>query len=170
MRSALIVSIPEADEAVARHRAHLDDAAAWGIPAHVTVVFPFMPPAEVDSEVIGSLGAAISSVRRFHARFETTGWFGSTVLWLAPRPAAAFGALTSAVADAFPDYLPYGGVHEEVIPHLTVGHDVPERDLREAEAGVLAGLPIRADVAEVGLWCGTDVPGGWHRTTGFPLG
>ncbi len=170
MQSALIVSIPEAEAAVALHRAQCDDAAAFGIPAHVTVLFPFMPPSKVNAHVIGTLAAAISTVPRFDATFESTGWFGTNVLWLAPKPAAVFGALTTAVADAFPDYPPYGGEHEEVIPHLTVGHDVAGSELQEAEAGVLTCLPIRANVTEVDLWCGTDVPAGWRRMMGFPLG
>ena len=62
MQSALIVSIPEAEEAVALHRAQFDDAAAFGIPAHVTVLFPFMPPSKVNAHVIGTLAAAISTV------------------------------------------------------------------------------------------------------------
>lgn len=170
IQSALLVSIPEVEEAVAPHRAQVDEAAAFGIPAHVTVLFPFMPPSEVNAQVIGTLAAAISSVPRFHATFESTGWFGTNVLWLAPKPAAAFGALTTAVAAAFPDYPPFGGRHEEVIPHLTVGHDVARGQLQEAEASVLRCLPIRATVTEVALWCGTDVPAGWRRAMGFPLG
>jgi 2'-5' RNA ligase len=170
MQSALIVTIPEAEAAVALHRAHLDAAAAFGIPAHVTVLFPFMPPSEVNAQVIGTLAAAISAIPRFTAVFESTGWFGTDVLWLAPKPAAIFGALTTAVADAFPAYPPFGGRHEEVIPHLTVGHAVAVSELREAEAGVLSCLPIHAIVTEVALWCGTDVPGGWRPTMGFPLG
>ena len=171
MQSALIVTVPEAEEAVARYRARFDEPATFGVPAHVTVLFPFLPPPEVDAHVIGTLTAAISRVPRFRARFDSTGWFGTSVLWLAPEPAAAFGALTTAVADAFPDYPPFGGRHEVVVPHLTVGHaGAAEDGLREAEAGVLRHLPIRADVTEVALWCGTDVPGGWRRIRGFPLG
>jgi 2'-5' RNA ligase len=137
----------------------------------VTILFPFMPPSEVDARVIGTLAAAISAIPRFTASFESTGWFGTDVLWLAPKPAAVFGALTTVVSDAFPDYPPFGGRHEVVIPHLTVGHAVvAERALQDAEARVLRCLPIRADVTEVALWCGTDVPGGWRRMTGFPLG
>ena len=122
MQSALIITVPEAEEAVAPQRAQLDKPASFGIPAHVTVLFPFMPPSEVDDQVIGTLAAAIATVPRFHATFESTGWFGTNVLWLAPKPAAVFGALTSAVAAAFPDHPPFGGRHEVVIPHLTVGH------------------------------------------------
>jgi 2'-5' RNA ligase len=170
MQSALIVSIPEAEAAVALQRAQFDDAAAWGIPAHVTVLFPFLPPSEVDAHVIETLAAAISGVPRFEATFESTRWFGTSVLWLAPTPAADFGALTTVVADAFPDYPPYEGRHDVVIPHLTVGHDVAGSALQEAEAEVQACLPIRVSVSEVALWCGTDVPAGWSRVMGFPLG
>ncbi|HEY2879024.1 2'-5' RNA ligase family protein [Nocardioides sp.] len=102
MQSALIVTIPEAEEAVAVTRARLDDSAAFGIPAHVTVLFPSMPPSEVNARVIGALAAAISTVPRFNATFESTGWFGTNVLWLAPNPAAVFGALITAVAGRSP--------------------------------------------------------------------
>jgi 2'-5' RNA ligase len=171
MQSALIVTVPEAEEAVAPHRAQFDEPASYGIPAHVTVLFPFLPPSEVDAHVIGTLAAAICTIPRFTATFESTGWFGTKVLWLAPKPAAAFGALTTVVAGAFPDYLPFGGRHEVVVPHLTVGHAVAAgSELQEAEARVRGHLPIRAHVTEVALWCGTDVPGGWRRMMGFPLG
>jgi 2'-5' RNA ligase len=171
MQSALIVTVPEAEEAVALHRAQFDDSASFGIPAHVTVLFPFMPPSEVDAQAIGTLAAVISTIPSFNATFESTGWFGTHVLWLAPMPAAVFGALTTVVADAFPNYPPFGGRHEVVIPHLTVGHAVAAgSELREAEARVLSCLPIRANVTEVALWCGIDVPGGWRHMMGFPLG
>jgi 2'-5' RNA ligase len=171
MQSALIVTIPEAEAFVAQHRDQFDDAAAFGIPAHVTVIFPFVPPREINARVIETLESAISTVPRFRAGFESTGWFGTSVLWLAPTPAAAFGALITAAADAFPDYPPFEGRHEVVIPHLTVGHvATSEGDLQEAEAQVLRQLPIRANVTEVALWGGTDVPGGWRRLMGFPLG
>ncbi len=171
MQSALIVTVPEAEEAVALHRAQLDEPARFGVPAHVTVLFPFMPPSEVDAQAIRTLTTAISTIPRFDATFESTGWFGTSVLWLAPKPAGAFGALTAVVAEAFPDYPPFGGRHEVVVPHLTVGHAMAAgRELHEAEARVLRHLPIRAKVTEVALWCGTDVPGGWRRTMGFALG
>lgn len=171
MQCALIVSIPEAEEAVALHRAQFDEPASFGIPAHVTVLFPFMPAPDVDAQVIETLAAAISTIPRFNVAFETTGWFGTNVLWLAPKPAAVFGALTRVVADAFPDYPPFGGRHEVVVPHLTVGNAVAAgSELQEAEMRVLSYLPIRAHITEVALWCGTDVPGGWSRMMGFPLG
>ncbi|MFL5994282.1 MAG: hypothetical protein ACJ736_08210, partial [Streptomyces sp.] len=49
--TAVLVLVPEADGAVGKHREHLDMAASWGVPAHLSIVYPFMPPADVDERV-----------------------------------------------------------------------------------------------------------------------
>src|SRR3954470_24400900 len=56
-RSALIVAVPEAEPAVAAHRERLDRATRWGIPAHVTVLYPFLPPHDLDQRVAAVLAA-----------------------------------------------------------------------------------------------------------------
>jgi hypothetical protein len=38
-QSAVIVTVPAAEDVVGRHRARFDVAAGWGVPAHVTA-FP----------------------------------------------------------------------------------------------------------------------------------
>ena len=48
--SAVLVQVPEAERVVSRHRARLDAAATAGVPAHVTVLFPFVPPAAIMAE------------------------------------------------------------------------------------------------------------------------
>jgi hypothetical protein len=45
IESAIVVRIPETERLVGRFRADLDVAAALGVPAHVTVLAPFVPPA-----------------------------------------------------------------------------------------------------------------------------
>lgn len=168
-RSAVIVTVPSAEHAVGQYRAQFDSAAALGVPAHVTVLFPFVPPHAIDAQAIEMLATAIASVPRFHATFETTGWFGTKVLWVEPQPADRFQALTTAVANAFPAHLPYAGEHDEVIPHLTVGHGADEERLRHAEKQVLRHLPIRLTVTTATLWCGTDAPGSWQQVASLPL-
>lgn len=169
-QSAVIVTVPSAEDAVAQHRARFDRAAGWGVPAHVTVLYPFLPPAVIDACVMGALAAAIASVASFRAICETTGWFGTDVLWLDPQPADRFRALTTAVAKAFPAFPPYEGVHDVVIPHLTVGHGAGVEQLRDAEKQVLPHLPIRMIVTAATLWCGTDAPGSWQQVAEMPLG
>ena len=90
--SAVLVQVPEAERVVSRHRARLDAAATAGVPAHVTVLFPFVAPAAITAGTLEALAAAVAPVSAFDCEFSVTAWFGSDVLWLAPRPDEPFRA------------------------------------------------------------------------------
>lgn len=168
--SAVLVAVPVAEPVVAAHRARFDQAAQWGVPAHVTVLYPFVPPAEIDGGTLETLGAAVGAVPRFSATWRSTGWFGADVLWLAPEPDRPFRALTASVCDAFPGYPPYGGRFDDVVPHLTIGDHGSADELRAAERDVLERLPISMDVSTIRLMCGTNAPGSWRTIADLPLG
>ena len=170
--SAILVPVPGPEPVVGQLRAGLDRSASRGIPAHVTVLYPFVPPGQITPAVIQMAAAAVGSVPAFGCRFAGTGWFGEDVLWLAPEPAGPFRALIAAVHAAFPQYPPFSGAFADVIPHLTVG-DRPEGGisaLRAAEAQVLPMLPVRTRVSRAWLMTGTRAPGSWQRLATFPLG
>ncbi len=122
LESAVLVPVPEAELAVGRHRHRLDRAATWGVPAHVTILFPFVAPSAITSATITALADAVGSVTAFDCEFPATAWFGQEVVWLAPQPAEPFRALTRAVSAAFPEYPSYGGGYDDIVPHLTVGY------------------------------------------------
>ena len=116
-QTALIVSVPAAEAVVGEHRRRLDVAASWGVPAHVTVLYPFVEPVRArDPGVITAVGAAVGTVTAFSCSFRRTAWFGDDALWLDPDPAQPFRDLTAAVWRAFPDHPPYGGAHDTVVP------------------------------------------------------
>jgi 2'-5' RNA ligase len=167
--SALVVAIPEAEAAVAQHRSRLDGSAPLGVPAHITVLFPFVPPGQIDDAVHDRLASLFAAVSRFAVVLDHTDWFGDRVLWLGPRDPGPFRALTGLVADAFPGYPPFEGEFEEVVPHLTVGHGQPVSDLRAAEESVRAWLPIHAQVGAVSLMSQQAATGMWARTATFGL-
>lgn len=172
MHSAVLVAVPEAEPVVARHRARLDRAAAEGVPAHVTVMYPFVAPPAITQAEISLLASAVGSIAAFGCNFRRTGWFEDRVLWLAPEPDGPFRALTDAVTAAFPGYLPYGGVFSSILPHLTVG-DQPEGgpdELRAAEADVLPALPISARISQAWLMTGGAAAGSWRPIATLPLG
>ena len=100
--SAVLVLVPEAESVVADYRADLDAAAGLGVPAHVTVLYPFVPPERVDDAVMSALQRAVRSVAAFDVTFAQLRWFDRSVLWLAPQRAEPFLALTAAVRRAFP--------------------------------------------------------------------
>jgi hypothetical protein len=169
-QSAVIVAIPEVEAAVAALRLRLDPAAGWGVPAHVTVLYPFLPPDEIDGRALTGVAAAVGAVPAFDVRFERTAWFGDEVLWLAPQPSAPFSTLTIQVWQRFPRCAPYEGAHPELIPHLTVGDHAALASLQEADLTVSSALPIRARVSHARLICGSTEPDSWRTMTEFPLG
>lgn len=170
--TAVIVPVPAMEDAVARHRRELDVAAGWGVPAHVTVLSPFVPPDEVDAVVLHSLRRAVASVPAFDCTFATTAWFDQEVVWVRPDPSEPFRALTRAVFTAFPQCPPYGGVHgDDVVPHLTVG-EARRADLarlRQAEASVRTALPVSTRITHAWLVKGAEAPSSWRVVEELPL-
>ncbi len=94
------------------------------------------------------------------------------MVFLEPSPREPVLALCEAVVAAFPDVPPYGGAHDDVVPHLTIGHGAPVEQLRVAEAAVRRRLPFTQEVTTLGLWAGppllTEEPG-WRQVGAFPL-
>lgn len=168
-RSGLIVEVPEAEPVVARHRERLDANARLGIPAHITVLFPFMPPGAIGPAAVTTLERQFAAVRRFRFRLDRTAWFGNEVLWLAPRDPGPFRALTRAVVEAYPAFPPYGGEFGDSTPHLTIGEGRPLASLRAAEESVRPHLPIDAQATAVTLMTQRSADGPWARTAIFPL-
>ena len=102
-----------------RLRRHEDFAASVGVPAHVTLLFPFMPAVALRPPVRRAVAGIAATVEPFEVRFAAVGRFPG-VVYLAPEPAGRFTALTEAIATRFPEYQPYEGAFDEVIPHLTL--------------------------------------------------
>jgi 2'-5' RNA ligase len=167
--TALICRVPEAERYVARYRDRYDPSARRNVPAHVTVLYPFMPPAQIDAEVIGRLRDIARAVPRFDYRLARTQRF-PVALYLAPDPDVSYTALTDAVVRAFPEYPPFEGKFAEVVPHVTVAHgDEPllcEIEIELRIALPAAGIPARCH--EVVLI--ENSTGRWEPMHVFPLG
>ncbi len=103
-------------------RARLDLSAREGVPAHATVLYPFLPPAEIGPEVMTELSRLFAGVPRFSFTLDKVRWFGESVVWLGPADESPFRALTGLAVAAYPSCPPYRGAYEDVVPHLTIGH------------------------------------------------
>jgi 2'-5' RNA ligase len=169
-QSGLIIEVPEAEPAVQRHRERLDASAPLGIPAHITILFPFMPPETIDQAALTRLGELFADVSRFRFVLDHTDWFGDDVLWLGPGDPGPFRALTQRVFRAYPAFPPFDGQFDDVVPHLTIGHGHPLNALRNAEDSVQARLPIEASATAVTLMTQQSAGGLWARTATFKLG
>ncbi|WP_426405175.1 2'-5' RNA ligase family protein [Streptomyces sp. R-07] len=156
----------EAEPLVEHWRRRFDASAAAGIPAHVTVLFPFLDIDLISAEVIGDLTALIAGHGPFTVRFDECGRFPD-VLYLAPTPDQPFRALTESIAARWQEAPPYGGQFAEIIPHLTVAHEQPPRVLDEVEAALATRLPVLATISSVGLFVSDGHS--WRRHAEFPM-
>jgi hypothetical protein len=124
LESGLILPVPEIQPLVDRWRIATSEAAQLGAPAHVTLLFPWLPaPVTPDglqrarSALLpfGPITLTFSQVRRW-----------PRVIWLLPEPEAAVRAMTAALMSAFPECPPYGGEFPDPQPHLTVAEGTEE--------------------------------------------
>jgi 2'-5' RNA ligase len=165
-RTALIVAVPEAEPLVGEWRAKHDWSAQHGVPAHITLLFPFMPADEVDEQVLVDLRGLFASQPAFTYRLARVARFPD-VAWLAPEPSQPFEALIELIVSRYPDYPPYEGIHEVVIPHLTVAEGGPELQ-DEVDVALTPSLPIEASAGQVMLIVEDD-SGEWAVGPRFPL-
>ncbi|MET9340854.1 2'-5' RNA ligase family protein [Nonomuraea sp. NPDC003804] len=165
--TALVITVPAAEPVVGRWRERHDPSAAYGVPAHVTVLTPFLPRDLVDARVEAELGRLFAAFTPFEITFRATGRFPG-VLYLAPEPDEPLRALTLAVWRHWPEVPPYGGRYPDVVPHLTVADGAPPDACAEIEADLVARLPFVSRVSEVVLlaYDGTA----WRQEASFPLG
>jgi len=169
LETALLIEVPAAEPVVGRHRAHLDGNAALGIPAHITVLAPFMPARRLDASALAQLENLFATVGAFDFELDHADWFGPDVLWLGPRDPRPFRHLTELVFGAFPEFPPFGGQFDQVVPHLTVGYDQPLDEMRAAEQLITPSLPIPGRVSAVTLMRELSPGGDWQRFAAFAL-
>jgi 2'-5' RNA ligase len=167
--SAVVVPVPEAEPRVGALRTALDPSAALGVPAHVTILYPFVAPAAIDDGVLAALAEVFAAAPAFEVGFSKVSWFGEESMWWVPEPAEPFVALTRAVSARF-GLLPYEGAHAGITPHLTIGHGAPIERLRAAEAEVAAGPAVCATVRTAVLMTGSRAPASWTTVAELPLG
>ena len=145
-----------------------------GVPGHVTLLYPFVPPGSIDGRVLVAVAAVIARAPSFDIRFREVRRWGpgggasEGVVWLEPEPSAPFNELTRALFAAFPACPPYGGMHDETIAHVSLAAiDRRHQDAVETEAR--RWLPFRRRVSTATLIVeGED--GRWRTRRRFALG
>jgi 2'-5' RNA ligase len=165
-QTALLAVVDEAEPLVGLWRRRFDSSASAGVPAHVTVLFPFLDIDRIDTAVVDGLRTLIGNHSPFAVRFAGCRRFPD-VLYLDPTPDQPFRALTEAVAAQWPEAPPYGGQFVDVVPHLTVAHGQKPLVFDEVEAALTARLPVDAVISSVSLFvCDGER---WHLHAEFPL-
>lgn len=172
-RTALLVPVPAAEPLIAPWRMKYDISAAEGVPAHVTLLYPFVPPASLDETLIASVGQIAACVRPFPLTLEKPERLGE-ILALPLGPSEPLEHLRTLLAARWPEITPYGGKygpHPRL--HVTVAWSAEARpggaDDLDALARVLwPSLPITT-TAEA-LWLMVRRDERWHLLREIALG
>lgn len=168
-QSALGVTVPEAEPWVKDLRERYDPTAAVGVPAHITVLFPFVPPNLLTDDDLARTTDTFQRIRSFEFRLEQVDRFPES-LYLVPEPDEPFISLTEAIVREFPEYPPYGGKFPKIVPHLTVAN-------RSAEFSNIAETELLAIMEDLGPIHGVcnvvqlyeNSSGYWKWAESFPL-
>jgi 2'-5' RNA ligase len=164
--TALVVEVPEAEPLVSDWRAKHDWSAQRGVPAHITILYPFVPTERLDDDLFDALRQLFAARVAFPFRLTRIGRFPD-VAWLAPEPAEHFKGLIELVAASYPEHPPYEEIHDEVVPHLMVAEGGTELQ-DEVEAALSPHLPMQARADAVSLLAEDDNER-WYRAERFPF-
>lgn len=164
-RTALIVPVTGIDASVEAWRLRADPVAS-GVPAHVTILVPFLPLHRIDDRVRARLRDTFAAVSMpDELEFDEVRTF-PTVVWLRPTLSERFVELTDRVHRQWPECPPYEGQHETVIPHLTVAHGADLAHLVRLD--LTDRLPVSGRINGVHLYAFTG--GQWSDQAHFPFG
>lgn len=154
----LMLAVPEADDVIGGYRHDHDPYARFGVPAHVTVRKPFLPPAEWDRIQASEVLASLLPVEITLARIEDR----PGALVIAVEPDDSLRELTAVVTAAWPELPPHKENRPDLAYHVTV---VRTRDpaVRASAIRDLKGhLPLSLTGME--LWAGAATEHGYtHR-------
>ncbi|HEX3784284.1 MAG TPA: 2'-5' RNA ligase family protein [Pseudonocardiaceae bacterium] len=162
-QTAVIMPVPAADPILAAVAAEYPDAVRPGIPAHVSLLYPFLPAEALDAEVSDWLSDLATRTPPLAPRF--------TELVVEPGFAhlsvPEFGPLTSAIRARWPEVVPYGGRFGPTpVAHLTIAMGFAPADADRITALTRPFLPLSVTVDELWLLALTS---GWQRLGRFPF-
>src|SRR5467141_3017862 len=153
--SALVVLVPEAEAVVKPFRDQYDPSAAAGMPAHITLLYPFEAPDEVNQMTLDRLRDCFACFEPIPFSLGTIQRFPAEVLYLAPEPDEPFRQLTLSIWNLFPETPPYGGKWPDVVPHLSVARVTDEAQLTaladDFAKAAQGNFPIHAIASKVAL-------------------
>lgn len=114
------------------------------VPAHLTLLYPFAPPGEVDG-ALPRLRDAMASVAPFDVTLDRYGRF-PTALVLEPSDPRPLLDLHRRLAAAFPEFPIYGGEFgHELRPHLTLAHSEDGAGLNDLVLPPAPAFTFRVD-------------------------
>ena len=114
---------------------------------HITLLGPFVDRDDVDENLLTAIREILAPTQSFAYELASVGRFSDGTVYVAPDPDEPFIQLTRLLYSAFPQWPPYGGAFDDVVPHASIGKTLSEAAL----AALRVQLPISATARAVTL-------------------
>jgi 2'-5' RNA ligase len=170
METAIIVALPRCDLLVSAVAAELEIHRPPGMPAHVTLLYPFVDESTLVAGMAAQAQRALSHIAPFECEFASFGRFIDpipTALHLVPNPADPFRGMIAALERTFA-LRAYGGQFGEVIPHVTLVESPDPALWARTESRVGESLPLSETISTFSIY--RETHSGWHEAFTMPLG
>ena len=171
--SSIDILLPDLNDLIGQWW-HTTDAAADGMPPHITLLWPWKSRADISDEDFAMIANVARQTQPLHLRLTSLQTFPG-VLWLRPEPTEALLVLMRRLWSMFPSHPPFGGsLPNEPIPHITVAK-VPDGALdgltAEVHSRIGSRLPIQLAVDDIAVSIEGAAPDGrWAPVRRFALG
>lgn len=170
VETGLILPVPAFESFLQQHRATNSAVSPEGVPAHLTLLFPFLPPFRCE-EAHAEVEGFFDSVEPFEFELTHVGWFEERVVFVAPSDPLPFVALTEQLIGQWTQCIPYGGRHGgKHVPHLTLGIEGTREEMISLAEAAKELLPMKCTAEEAWLMIGTPRPATWEVKRQFTLG
>ena len=169
LETAVVIVLDDARPELEPVRAEFHaGSVAIGIPLHVTLLYPFAPPAQVDEEALEEFFGQFDGFTLTLTRLAA--W--PLVVYAVPEPRTQLLAMMHALFEKYPEYPPYEGEIAEPEPHVTLSELESGESLEEVAAGIRARtvslFPLTCEVRDVALLEEYE-PDRWRDRRRFPL-
>lgn len=149
-QTGLAIPVPAADALLELVESRHPGTVREGVPAHMSLLYPFVGVAELDDRVTHALSELVAEHEPMPVEFRECYRRGGFVA-LRPDPIEGLTELTRKTRVRWPDVVPYESAYGEVEPHLTVATRASEETAAMIEREVADQLPISAELREVWL-------------------
>jgi 2'-5' RNA ligase len=172
LETAIVLALSQfSPELTALHDDYHAAAAARGIPLHITLLAPFVPPRVLTHSVMAALRAFFAERAPLSFELARIDVFPDA-LYAAPEPAAELIELIDELALVFPETPPYRGAFARPIPHATLAVPIEgnegERAAEKLRNAAASLLPVPCEVTYASL-LEEHEPERWREAERFPL-
>lgn len=150
-RTGLVVLVPQAEGVLADVAQHFPEAVRNGTPAHISLLYPFLPADSCNDVVLTALSEIVAQTEPLTVRLSECERRDDFTA-LRPEPLEPLRALSERAQQRWPHLAPYEGRFGHVDPHVTVALRTTAERARIVEQEIVPPhLPITAELRDVRL-------------------